>query len=174
MRGVDLPPDDDADAFFQFDGADGSDADDAPEDAARPVPPRLGLLAELADDEFDVVARAAKLGFVPAGSEVFAQGAAADRFFILVDGSVEVVRDGEPLATLGPGAFFGESALLVGGRRSASVRTLTDSSIWSVSYEAFDHAVSHHLLADDAARAEAQRRIDATPPAAFEQRRGRA
>lgn len=152
------------DDFFQSTPA---ASEHAPNFEKRPVPPRLGLLAELSDEEFDVVARAAKLSSVAAGSVVFRQGDDADRFFILVDGGVEVERGGELLATLGPGAFFGESALLVRGRRSAMVTAVADSSIWSVSYAAFDEAVSHHLLSDDDARAEALRRIDETPAGGF-------
>lgn len=140
---------------------------DAAASTPRMLPPRLGMLAELTDGEFDQVARAAKLTHVTAGTVVFAQGDGADRFFVLVDGAVQVERDGELLATLGPGAFFGESALLVQGRRSATVSTAADSSLWSISYEAFAAAVSHHLLADPGHRAEAERRIAQTPDHAF-------
>lgn len=159
------------DDFFQRAGADG---DETMPDVSHPsrqprlLPPRLGMLADLTDEEFDEVARAAKLSFQPQGAVVFEQGDEADRFFILVDGMVEVARDGELLATLGPGSFFGESALLVKGRRSATITTISDSSLWSVSYAAFDAAVSHHLLADEERRAEAQRRIAEAPAGAFE------
>jgi CRP-like cAMP-binding protein len=159
--------DDDIDDFFQAgDAADSTVELGSPQ--PRAVPPRLGMLAELNDEEFDHVARTAKLAMVDADIVVFRQGDAADRFFILVDGGVEVERDGEVLATLGPGAFFGESALLVGGARSATVTTIAASSLWSVSYEAFDAAMSHHLLADEVHGAEAERRIAETPHAAFE------
>lgn len=159
--------DDDIDDFFQP-----GDADAAPGSAGpaqpRALPPRLGMLADLSDEEFDHVARSAKLAMVEADTVVFRQGDAADRFFILVDGGVEVERDDVVLATLGPGAFFGESALLVRGVRSATVATIAASSLWSVSYEAFDAAMSHHLLADEVHGAEAERRIAETPDAAFE------
>jgi CRP-like cAMP-binding protein len=159
--------DDDIDDFFQAGDAADSTPDIAPAQP-RAVPPRLGMLADLSDDEFDHVARSAKLAMVEADTVVFRQGDAADRFFILVDGGVEVERDGAVLATLGPGAFFGESALLVRGARSATVTTIAASSLWSVSYEAFDAAMSHHLLADEVHGAEAERRIAETPEAAFE------
>jgi CRP-like cAMP-binding protein len=41
--------------------------------------------------------------------------------FVIEDGSVEVVRDGESIATLGPGEIVGERALLKLERRWASV-----------------------------------------------------
>jgi CRP-like cAMP-binding protein len=157
---------DDFDDFFAGPGGSPDDADESPS-LPRMVPPRLGLLADLDDSEFDEVARSAKLQHADPDLVVFSQGDAADRFFILVDGAVEVERDGEVLATLGPGAFFGESALLVKGRRSATVTTVSETSLWSISYEAFDRAMSHHLLADAERGAEAERRIAETPSHAF-------
>lgn len=162
-HGDDEPLDD----FFQASDAADDAATEAVPSMPRALPPRLGLLEPLTDDEFDAVARAAKLTFPEGDHTVFEQGAEADRFYILVEGMVEVVRDGELLATLGPGSFFGESSLLVGGRRSATIRTVTASALWSVSYEAFGAAVSHHLLADELAGHEARSRIEETPHHAF-------
>jgi CRP-like cAMP-binding protein len=162
--------DDDFDDFFDSTAGGSDDADsDAGSERTRLLPPRLGMLADLDDGEFDEVARAAKLTHLDGETVVFRQGDDADRFFILVDGLVEIERDGEVLATLGPGAFFGESALLVKGRRSATVTAIADSSLWSVSYEAFDRAMSHHLLAGETG-IEAERRIDQTPKHAFDDR----
>lgn len=153
--------------FFQR-PADVGEVDATHSDVAT-APPRLGVLAELSVEEFDSVARSARLAFVAPGGAICTQGEAADRFFIVVDGTVEVERDGKLLATLTDGAFFGESALLVGGRRSATIRALTPCSIWSIDYAAFDAAVAHHLLADAQHGPEAARRIDATPSAAFDE-----
>src|SRR4051812_46700038 len=110
--------DEGVDDFFQFEGAADPVVDVDFSNGPVPVPPRLGLLATLSHEEFDVVARSATLKFLEPDTVVFKQGEEADRFFILVDGAVEIERDGEVLATLGAGAFFGESALLVRGRRS--------------------------------------------------------
>jgi CRP-like cAMP-binding protein len=159
----------DNDDFFQQPVASGEVDATHPEVAT--APPRLGVLAELSVEEFDSVARSARLAFVAPGGTICTQGERADRFFIVVDGTVQVDRDGELLATLTDGAFFGESALLVGGRRSATVRALTACSIWSIDYAAFDAAVAHHLLADEHHGPEAARRIEATPPTAFDEPR---
>jgi len=51
------------------------------------------------------------------------QGEIGTGFFVIVDGSVRVVRDGEFLARLGPGEFFGELSVLDGGPRVAQVVT---------------------------------------------------
>jgi serine/threonine protein phosphatase PrpC/CRP-like cAMP-binding protein len=58
------------------------------------------------------------------GDVIIAEDTIGDDFFILVSGKVEVVRQGQLLITLSPGAPFGETALLERARRSATVRAL--------------------------------------------------
>jgi CRP/FNR family transcriptional regulator, cyclic AMP receptor protein len=55
--------------------------------------------------------RATEVDF-PAGRVIARQGEIGTGFFIIVDGRVRVIRDGETLATLGPGDFFGELSVL--------------------------------------------------------------
>jgi CRP/FNR family cyclic AMP-dependent transcriptional regulator len=67
-----------------------------------------------------------------AGEVVLKEGEEAAGFYIVSSGQVEVVKDlGGPketvLATLGQGDFFGETALLDGYPRTASIRALEDS-----------------------------------------------
>ena len=47
--------------------------------------------------------------------------ASASSLFIIASGSVRVVRDGDTIATLGAGEFFGELSVLDGQPRSAQV-----------------------------------------------------
>ena len=61
----------------------------------------------------------------PAGHRLVDQGNFAHEFFVLLDGTVEVTKDGEHLADLGPGEFFGEIALVGHERRTATVRATT-------------------------------------------------
>jgi hypothetical protein len=63
---------------------------------------------------------------IKAGSTLVEQGDDGTDLFLLLDGVLTVVADGEPVAELGPGAILGERAVLEGGRRTASLvaRTL--------------------------------------------------
>jgi CRP/FNR family cyclic AMP-dependent transcriptional regulator len=58
---------------------------------------------------------------VPAGRTIARQGDIGNGLFLIETGMVRVVRDGETVATLGPGEWFGELAVLDRGPRTASV-----------------------------------------------------
>ena len=73
---------------------------------------------------------------VRAGDTIFAEGQAADHIVLVLDGMVEVEAAGSVLAKLGPGSVLGERASLEQGRRTATVRALTDCRL--VSYLAAD------------------------------------
>jgi CRP-like cAMP-binding protein len=66
---------------------------------------------------------------VPAGSRLVRQGTHADAFYVIEQGRATVERDDRRVADLGTGEFFGELALLRGGRRTASVTAATDMRV---------------------------------------------
>ena len=65
-------------------------------------------------------------------------------------GEVEVVRDGNRVAVLGRGDGFGELALLLDRPRNATVRTLVDSRLYTLSPDEFVPAVTGHPRAAQA------------------------
>jgi CRP/FNR family transcriptional regulator, cyclic AMP receptor protein len=74
---------------------------------------------------------------VPAGTEIFKQGDAGHTLFAIVEGTVEVVRDGRVLEELGAGAFFGEMSLIDQSPRSATVRAKTACRVVAVDEKRF-------------------------------------
>jgi CRP/FNR family transcriptional regulator, cyclic AMP receptor protein len=59
----------------------------------------------------------------PAGSALMEEGDAGKEFVVVVDGTVEVRRGGRRIPLKGGTNFFGETALLTGTPRNATVTT---------------------------------------------------
>ena len=79
------------------------------------------LFASLTDGERAGLAAAFGVKTAEAGSRLIGEGAPGYSFFVLAEGSAVVTSRGATIATLGAGDFFGEIAILAGGRRTASV-----------------------------------------------------
>jgi CRP/FNR family cyclic AMP-dependent transcriptional regulator len=85
----------------------------------------IPLFANLSKKDREQIARWADEIDEPAGAHLLDQGRLAHEFFVLIDGIVEVRKDGEHLTDLQPGDFFGEIALVEHERRTASVVATT-------------------------------------------------
>ena len=83
------------------------------------------------------------------GEVVVRQGGPADKFFIIVDGEVEVIREdgGKPrtLATLKRGQFFGEIAILRDLPRVATVKAVTTTTLFAMERQAFQGLVAQSM-----------------------------
>jgi Cyclic nucleotide-binding domain len=62
---------------------------------------------------------------VKKGTTIVAEGEEGTDLFLLLDGVIRVDVGGEPVAEMGPGAVFGERALLEGGARTATLVAAT-------------------------------------------------
>jgi len=85
----------------------------------------VSLFSGLSKQQRETLARWTDQVTVPAGHALASEGQFAHEFFVIEEGSVEVTRDGEHVAELGPGEFFGEIGLLETERRTASVAATT-------------------------------------------------
>jgi CRP/FNR family transcriptional regulator len=79
------------------------------------------LFAEVDVDGLDRIAeRTIEVVFTD-GHVIARQGEVGTGFFVIAGGGARVVRDGQTIATLGPGDFFGELSVLDGRPRIAQV-----------------------------------------------------
>jgi len=69
---------------------------------------------------------------------IIRQGEYGDCMFFLSSGEIEVLVNGKQVAKLGPGSTFGETSLLVGEKRSASIHTLNHCEVYRLSKSDFD------------------------------------
>ena len=79
------------------------------------------LFNSLDDEQLGELATWFHLQTQTEGTRLVGEGAPGYTFFILTAGTAVVTSEGQSLATLGPGDFFGEIAILGDGRRSATV-----------------------------------------------------
>ena len=107
---------------------------------------RVDLLNALSDEELGLLASAIVSRQFGKGEVLMHEGDEGDRFYILRKGSVEVYAQGQGgappkhilnIADSSSENFFGEIALLTGGRRNATVRATTDVNVWEIGRDAF-------------------------------------
>ncbi|MFV0316548.1 MAG: cyclic nucleotide-binding domain-containing protein, partial [Microthrixaceae bacterium] len=72
----------------------------------------LPIFAGCSEDQLAEIDRLADEVHVEAGRTVMRQGDLGQEFAMIIDGEVDIVKDGEVVARVGPGAYFGEVALL--------------------------------------------------------------
>jgi len=97
----------------------------------------IPLFAGLSKKERKAVAQHADELRFEEGRQLVREGSFPYEFFILEEGNAEVTHDGEHLADLGPGDFFGEMALVGRTRRNASVTTTSPGKAVVMTGQAF-------------------------------------
>ena len=106
------------------------------------------LFHDLEESDLLRLLRGAKERLFQPGAMVIREGETSDECFLIVEGEFQVFLRQETLGLekelrrLGPGAYFGELALLTGGKRLASVRALSAGRVLVV-----DQQQVHELLA---------------------------
>ena len=101
-------------------------------------PEGLALIAKVSSEESHAL-----------GTKIFQHGDPGDKLYILLEGKVRISREiagigEEALAVLGPGAVFGEMALLDEAPRSADARVHERCRLLTVSKDAFEDLLFLH------------------------------
>jgi len=126
------------------------------------------LLRHLPAEEVEDILPCVRNRRLAPGEVLFRAGAPGDALFIVSRGSVEILTDDtsgdgraeHKLATLGSGQAFGEMALLSGGPRTATVRSVGDTDLLEIGREDFERLVaSDDRLADAVERLSHDRAI---------------
>lgn len=89
----------------------------------------ISVFTDLTDDDIELVAREMEERIVEPGEHLTREGASGYFFFVIFDGHADVSRHGEAIASLGPGHFFGEAAILEATRRNATVTATSPMTV---------------------------------------------
>ena len=98
---------------------------------------RATLFAALTEEQSTRLVESGEITEHTEGEELTVEGSIGHRFRLILDGSAEVTRGGRQVATVGPGEFIGEVALLGGGTATATVRCAEPTTCLTIWREAF-------------------------------------
>lgn len=101
---------------------------DAPTELIASVP----MFSALAPKEVQQIARSFKQRVFSPGDVIAEEGKGGVGFFVIEDGTAKVTVRGEQRATLGPGGYFGEVALIDDGARTATVTAETELRCYGI------------------------------------------
>lgn len=99
---------------------------------------KVPLFGGLESSELEQVIALAETRSFPAQHTLFSESQLADALWVVLDGDVEVSREGRLLAELGPGAALGELSLFTHhARRSATVKAICPVEMLRIPVEPF-------------------------------------
>ena len=102
----------------------------------------VALFKSLSDEARRTIAHHADEIDVDEGTKLARQGDFAYEFFVIVDGTAEVIRDGERIAELGAGDFLGEMGIIGRVVRNATVVTTSPARVIVMTEQAFRSVAS--------------------------------
>lgn len=109
------------------------------EDRSKPesVLDRVPLFRNLTKDQLERIGQISTQVEQDAGTVLAKQGGRGVEFVMILDGTATVERDGEVVAKIGPGDFYGEVSLIDGGPRTATVTADTPMELLVVDPHGF-------------------------------------
>lgn len=110
----------------------------------RTVLAELDLLSDLPEAELDALAAATRSRRVAPGRLVVRRGEELQALYVVVTGEVEVALDSERRARIGPGALFGETALLADTPHAADVKALEETTLLELPRQVLSELFARH------------------------------
>ena len=107
------------------------------------------VLANLEDEEVDMLIDAMEKFKAAPGEIIINQGDIGDYLYVLREGPIRYVKDGSEVGVAGPGEVFGELALLYDCPRSATVVADGDCVLYRASREIFRRIQASFVLSND-------------------------
>ena len=106
---------------------------------------RAPLFRNLSRNDLVALAKVTEDLEVEEGKVLAREGDIGHEFFVIVDGEVDVAKEGETVRRLGSGEFFGEIALIwESPRRTATVTAATPVRLFVLTRPAFRGLIDHH------------------------------
>lgn len=97
------------------------------------------------DEDMDQLIREVTMSDAASGSTLFEEGDAADGVAAIVDGTVEIMKRGRILATLGPGSVLGELSMFVpSAARTATARASSPVRMIKWRADAVQYRLARH------------------------------
>jgi CRP-like cAMP-binding protein len=111
---------------------------------------QVPMFSTCTPQELEEIARLATPRHAEVGEVIVREGDAGTDFFVLASGSALVRRGGDVVASLEPGAYFGELALFDPAPRNATVTTTSQSTLVVLSRDAFRQVLGDSLALREA------------------------
>jgi CRP-like cAMP-binding protein len=104
-----------------------------------------GLFNDFPPEVMNLFVEAGDMVIFPKDSDIVTEGENDKTFFLLIRGSVDIVKGGNKVASLGQGDFFGEIALIANTPRTASAHTLEDTLVLYIEHKNFWNILSNNI-----------------------------
>merc|ERR1711964_426143 len=107
---------------------------------------KVHIFRHLSEEQMNKVVRSFVLQRYRKGAVVIKQGEVGSSFFVIANGEVTMMINGQVVRNLGKNAYLGERALLFDEPRTATVEvSSTEAELWSVEKSTFSQIVKGNM-----------------------------
>lgn len=104
---------------------------------------RVPLFSSASKQELAEIASIADEVDLPEGKVLIKEGDSGREFIVLIEGTADIERGGRPVASIGPGDFVGEIALIAKTPRNATITTTSPVRALVITDRAFRQLLEH-------------------------------